>query len=140
MLKGIIIAVGMLAISAIMVNGDEIYTWTDSNGTVHISQTPHKGARKFEPPAEEKSPQINRNSSNPIICLGEVNDTRYFLDRGSIRVFANDRHKYMFNLYVNDTMYECTARALPSGIIGLKPRIGMPELVERSLRLALCGK
>jgi hypothetical protein len=47
--------VGMLAISAIMVKGDEIYTWTDSNGTVHVSQTPHKGARKFEPPAEEKS-------------------------------------------------------------------------------------
>lgn len=141
MLRGIVMLVGMLAMSSIAVSGDEIYTWTDSNGTVHISQTPHKGARKFEPPEEEKSsPRINQDSSNPVICLGEVNDTRYFLDRGSIRVFANDRNKYRFNLYVNETMYTCTAWAYPSGVVGLSPRIGLPEMAERSLRIALCGK
>ena len=138
MRKGIVILAGMVAFSASGVNGDDIYTWTDSTGTVHISQTPHKGARKFEPQAEAKSSQ--QKSSNPIICLGEIHDTRYLLDRGSIRVFANDRNKYRFTLYVNEEMHDCTAWAYPSGVIGMKPKIGLPDEAARALRIALCGK
>ena len=141
MVKGIILMVGILVSSPIPVKADEIYTWTDDRGTVHISQAWHRGARKFEPPDDGGTPrQKERDNGSPIIALGEVNDTKYFLDRESIRVFADDRHKYRFNLYVNETMYPCTAWAYPSGVVGLTPRIGLPEMAERSLRIALCGK
>lgn len=120
---------------------DDMYTWTDSNGTVHVSQTPRKGARKLkgreEAPDQQESAQNNNKAS---LFLGAINDTNYFLDRESVQTFANDRNKYRFNLYVNDNMYTCTAWAYASGIVGMKPQIGLPDMVQRALRIALVGK
>ena len=141
MLVSICMVVVLLVFPGILVAGDDIYTWTDSNGTVHISQTPRKGARKLKSRDETQDEQKTvQNNNNAILFLGGINDTKYFLDRESVQIFANDRHKYKFNLYVNDKMYTCTARVFPSGVIGLKPQIGMPDLVERALRVALLGK
>lgn len=131
----------LLMFSCIFVAGDDIYTWTDSNGTVHISQTPHKGARKLKSREEKQDEQeAVPNNNRAILFLGGINDTKYFLDRESVQTFANDRNKYRFNLYVDDKMYTCTAWAHASGIIGMKPQIGLPDLVQRALRIALLGK
>jgi len=128
----------LLAVVAMPAGGDDIYTWTDKNGTVHISQTPRPGAKKFEP-AQERQDTAREKRKGPLF-LGGINDTNYYLDPGSVQVFANDRHRYRFNLYVNDKVYSCTAWAYPSGIIGLEPRIGLPDMVSRTLRIALVGK
>lgn len=134
-------AVALLMFSCIFVEGDDIYTWTDNNGTVHISQTPHKGARKLKTREENRDEQeAVQDDKRAILFLGGINDTKYFLDRESVQTFANDRNKYRFNLYVDDKMYTCTAWAYPSGVVGLKPQIGLPDLVQRALRIALLGK
>ena len=131
----------LLMLSCIFVEGDDIYTLTDSNGTVHISQTPHKGARKLKTREEKLDEQeAVPNNNKAILFLGGINDTKYFLDRESVQTFANDRNKYRFNLYVDEKMYTCTAWAYSSGIIGMKPQIGLPDLVQRALRIALLGK
>jgi Domain of unknown function (DUF4124) len=138
MRKNMVMAFVLLAMSGTMAAGDDIYTWTDSSGTVHVSQTPRKGAKKFVPKEEQQEPVRTRD--NAILFLGGVNDTRYYLDRESVQVFANDRNKYRFKLYVDDKMYACTAWAYPSGIMGLEPRVGIPDMVSRALRIGLIGK
>ena len=141
MYKIILIAVAILLLSKSIVRSEDIYTWTDSNGTVHISQTQHPGARAIGNRYETQDAQpIMENTGKAVYFLGSINDTRYFLDRGSIQIFANDRNKYKFNLYVNDKIYTCTAWAYPSGVVGLKPQIGMPDLIERELRIGILGK
>ncbi len=69
-----------------------------------------------------------------------MNETKYYIDQESIRTFAEDRAKYRFNLYVGDAMYTCTAWAHRSGVVGLQPKIGMPDSVARALRIAILGK
>ena len=118
----ICLAAVVLICSCMYAEADDMYTWTDSNGTVHVSQTPCKGARKLkgreEAPSEQESAQNNNKAS---LFLGAINDTNYFLDRESVQTFANDRNKYRFNLYVNDNMYTCTAWAYASAIVNLSP-------------------
>ena len=85
-------------------------------------------------------PDDEVRDNKAALFLGGINDTKYFLDRESIQTFANDRNKYKFNLYVNTEMFSCTAWAYPSGVIGLKPHIGLPAPVQTALRVALIGK
>lgn len=138
MLKNLVMTAALLVIPAMVEAGDDIYTWTDSKGTVHVSQTPHQGAKIFV--GKEERQETAQDKGKAILYLGGMNDTRYYLDRESVKVFANDRNKYKFNFYVDDNVYTCTAWAYPSGIIGLEPKVGMPDMVKRALRVGLIGK
>lgn len=67
----------VLCLSATM-SSSQIYTWTDSNGSIHFSDTPRKGAKKITlPPMQTFTPKPNTNAIDSAIDTQEEKKTLY---------------------------------------------------------------
>ncbi len=62
-MRTILIMIAGLMLTANMAAAGDIYTWTDSKGTVHISQVPREGARKVGAKEERQEPPGGKQSS-----------------------------------------------------------------------------